>query len=188
MRNPLSTRHVGSGMVDPVQSIPSPPAPVAESLVADDYRAVFVQHRGPLLRFAYLMGCTPDEVDDAVADAFTRAFAPWRRGDVLDVGAYLRRALVNQLRDGARKRRTHDRWSASVPAALVRDAAGRGAAESAEQRLADLAAVVRALGTLSDELRVTVVLRYYDDLTEAQTRSGARHTRGHREVAHRPRP
>ena len=101
-------------MVDPVQSIPSPPAPVAESLVADDYRAVFVQHRGPLLRFAYLMGCTPDEVDDAVADAFTRTFAPWRRGDVLDVGAYLRRALVNQL-------------CAMVPASDAHTTAGRRA-------------------------------------------------------------
>ena len=34
----------------------------------DGYCAVFVRHRMPLVRFAYLMGCAPDQIDDAVAD------------------------------------------------------------------------------------------------------------------------
>ena len=142
--------------------------PVAAPLrSADDYRAVFLEHRSRLVRFAYLLGTDPALVDDVVADVFVRTFAPWRAGAVADVGAYLRRSVVNGVRDRARRRRTHDRWVATVPAALAR--ADGGDQPAADGRVAERARVVQALATLPDDQRVVVVLRYYDDLSEAAT-------------------
>jgi RNA polymerase sigma-70 factor (sigma-E family) len=147
-------------MVDSMETgLPSPV--VADGgRSADAYRPIFVAHHAPLVRFAYLLGCDPAQLEDVVADAFVDVYPRWQDGSVLDVGAYLRRSVVNQVRDRARRRRTRSRWEASVAHAVP--------AQSTEDT-GDRERIVRALSYLSDDLRATVVLRFFDDLTEAQT-------------------
>ena len=57
-------------------------------------------HR-PLARFAYLICGDADRAEDLVADAYARVWPRWRAGRVDDLGAYLRRTIVN---------RSHHHW------------------------------------------------------------------------------
>lgn len=128
----------------------------------DEYREIFLAERARLRRIAYLLGCPADRLDDVVADAFVRTFEPWRSGTVRDVGAYLRRAVVNEVRDGSRRERSRLRWSArqaSVPPLV----------DGSDAALADQDRVVAALRLLPAEQRVVLVLRFAEDLSEEQT-------------------
>ncbi len=127
-----------------------------------EYREGFLAERGRLRRLAYLLGCPVSLVDDVVADAFARAFEPWRLGSVRDVGAYLRRSVVNEVRDGSRRERSRLRWSARQPADTP-VVAGPDTSWQDHER------VVAALRLLTVEHRAVLVLRFGEDLSEEQT-------------------
>ena len=120
----------------------------------DDYAEVFARHHGRLLRVAELVAGDPQLAADAVAEAFARTYPHWRRGRVDDVGAYLRRAVLNEVQRTWRRRRT-------LPAPVRADAAG------ADEGVAERDRVWRALEQLSTRQRAAVVLRFYEDLSEA---------------------
>jgi RNA polymerase sigma-70 factor (sigma-E family) len=119
----------------------------------EEYAAVFARHQGRLLRVAELVAGDADIAADAVAEAFARTYPHWRRGRVDDIGAYLRRAVLNEIHRGWRRRRV------DVPPARTADGADDGVVERDR--------VLRALGVLSVRQRTAVVLRFYDDLSEA---------------------
>jgi RNA polymerase sigma-70 factor (sigma-E family) len=123
----------------------------------EEYAAVFARHQGRLLRVAELVAMDADVAADAVAEAFARTYPHWRKGRVDDVGAYLRRAVLNEVSRTWRKRRP-----VAMPAAVASDRADRGADDVVERDR-----VVRALTTLPLRQRAAIVLRYYDDLSEA---------------------
>lgn len=111
-----------------------------------------------LVRTAMLLGCRQAESEDVVQAALTRCYQNWakvRRAD--DRDAYVHRILVNTFIDATR-RRSHG----ELPVATPTDRAL--AATDHEVRLD----IERALGRLSPEQRMVVVLRYYLDLTERQ--------------------
>jgi RNA polymerase sigma-70 factor (sigma-E family) len=120
----------------------------------EEYAAVFARHQGRLLRVAELVAMDPDIAADAVAEAFARTYPHWRRGRIDDIGAYLRRAVVNEVSRTWRQRRP-----VAVPVSVVSDGADDGVVERDR--------VLRALTTLPFRQRAAVVLRYYDDLSEA---------------------
>jgi hypothetical protein len=74
---------------------------------------------------------------------------------VTEPGAYLRRALVNEINSGGRRRLLEAREERR------RSAAGRGLSE-VDERAADRDAVVRALRQLSPGHRTVLVLRYFE--------------------------
>jgi RNA polymerase sigma-70 factor (sigma-E family) len=134
----------------------------------DDARLTFEEfvlaRQAALFRAAYLLTGDRYHAEDLVQSSLERAYQHWRRIAAADnPDAYLRRIMVNLATDWWRSRRRAPERSLAeardIPSAQI------GQAESAEDR--DL--VVRALSTLPAGMRAVVVLRYYEDRSEAET-------------------
>jgi RNA polymerase sigma-70 factor (sigma-E family) len=120
----------------------------------------FVASRGRALwRSAWLLTGDDQRAEDLVQAALVKC---WRRWDriALDgsVEGYVRRAMVSTFTDWRRRR-----WTGEVPTAVMPD---RGAADPDVAMRHD---VLTALARLPRGQRAVIVLRFYDDLTEAQT-------------------
>ncbi|MFG1887132.1 SigE family RNA polymerase sigma factor [Micromonospora sp. NPDC049051] len=111
-----------------------------------------------LTRFAYLLTGDRHHAEDLVQVALARVAVRWERLD--DPGAYLRRVLYTQAASWWRWRRTRppERLGASLP-----DRAGP--VDDVDLRLA----LRSALARLTVRQRAVLVLRYYEDRTEADT-------------------
>ena len=114
-----------------------------------------------LLRLAYLLSGDQRVAEEAVAEALARVYGQWQRGKVADFGPYARRAVVNQLRGGFRRRILERREEAR------RRGDDRGG-RALDDQVADREALKAALLRLPPRQRAAVVLRYYEDLSEAQ--------------------
>lgn len=128
----------------------------------DAFGLVFRAQHDAALRLAFLLCGDRDRSEEAVAEAFAKMWPHWERGSVRDDRAYLRRAVVNELRSRARRRVLEDRE------AERRTALGRGD-RLAEDASAERQALLAALGGLPARQRAVIVLRFYEDLTEAAT-------------------
>ena len=115
-----------------------------------------------LLRTAYLLTGDWHRAQDLVQTSLERCWPRWRRVRAGgDPDAYVRRAMLNTFRSDARRR-----WRGEVPTGEPPEHAQVGDAHAVvELRHALLAAV---LG-LPPRQRSVLVLRFFDDLTEAQT-------------------
>lgn len=133
--------------------------------LARDERAfarVFHEEHDRAMRLACLLANDRDVAEDAVAEAFARTFERWRAGKIDRVGPYLRQAVVNQVknqrRSAARLRRHEERKRAD----------DRGQAATAEH-VAARETVEDLLDRLPYRQRAAIVLRYYEELSEAET-------------------
>jgi RNA polymerase sigma-70 factor (sigma-E family) len=136
-------------------------APAA--LAADDrderIKALFEEHYAGLCRLAYLITGDEAQAEELVMDAFMRTFAGWRRIRDLDrADAYLRRTVVNLSRSRLRRLRTKERSLDFVPTPTASDPD-------------DARVVWDAVRSLPTRQRAAVVLRYYEDLPEAEIAS-----------------
>jgi RNA polymerase sigma-70 factor (sigma-E family) len=145
-----------------------------------DLADLFRQHHQRLLRIAFLLSGDDRVAEDLVADAFAKAYRHLARGRVDDPGAYLRRAVVNgwkrqlgrRIRDRERARSLRVGWDHAF-----------------EDTSVERERILAALATLSARQRSVVVLRFLDDLSEAETAStlgispGAVKTHSHRGLA-----
>jgi len=128
-------------------------------------RAVAVEHllaaRGPHLMQAAiaLAGSRPDG-EDLLQTALERLLRNYRRVES-DAEGYLRRTLYNLAADGWRRRGVARRWE-PVVAASERRADGTDAVDIRD-------ALVRLLMQLPPRQRVVIVLRYWEQLSEAET-------------------
>lgn len=125
-----------------------------------DFADVFATHARDAVRLATLLTGDPHRAEDLVSEAFARVYVRWRRGGVMDPGAYLRRAVVNQVRYSAR-RRFLERREASR-----RHGDQRGP-RAHDDDIAERDEVDRLLAVLSERQRTAIVLRYWEDLPEA---------------------
>jgi RNA polymerase sigma-70 factor (sigma-E family) len=121
-----------------------------------------------LLRTAYLMAWDLAEAEDLVQEALLRVARRWHRVRAMDhPAAYARRILVNLAIDNA-KQRARRQGELVIPAgAAVRDQADR----RAERDLGAVdtqAELLEVLGSLPARQRTVIVLRYWEDLPEAQ--------------------
>ena len=120
--------------------------------------AGFVRANTPaLLRTAYLLTGDHHDAEDLLQQSLVKAVGAWKRieGDPVP---YVRTILVRQNVSRWRRRRWRELTTGAPPERQVLD-------EGAEDRVA----LHRALGVLAPRQRAVVVLRYYEDLTEAQT-------------------
>lgn len=124
------------------------------------FATVFNAHHREAVRLAYLLVGDAHQAEDVVADAFAKVFVRWRRGGIRDVGAYVRRAVVNEANSKLRRRYLERRH------ADRRDGDDRGV-RRIDEDTADRDAVWRALAQLPPRQRAAVVLRYHQDLSEA---------------------
>ncbi|MFI9028860.1 SigE family RNA polymerase sigma factor [Streptomyces sp. NPDC053560] len=127
--------------------------------------AAYVRDRGPaLLRAARSLSANPNDAEDLLQTALAKTFVAWERiEDHRALDGYVRRALVNTRTSQWRKRKIEEYACDELPEpGLV------PSADPAERQvLRD--AMWRAVLRLPDRQRAMVVLRYYEDLSEAQT-------------------
>ncbi|MFF3055048.1 SigE family RNA polymerase sigma factor [Streptomyces sp. NPDC057909] len=125
----------------------------------------FVRARGPvLLRTARSLTANPSDAEDLLQTALTKTYVAWERiEDHRALDGYVRRALLNTRTSQWRKRKVDEFACDELP-----EQEASPAPDPAEQQsLHD--AMWRAVLKLPDRQRAMVVLRYYEDLSEAQT-------------------
>jgi RNA polymerase sigma-70 factor (sigma-E family) len=126
----------------------------------------YVRARQPvLLRTARSLTANPSDAEDLLQTALTKTYVAWERiEDHRALDGYVRRALLNTRTSQWRKRKvdefTTDELPEPEPVPGDADPADR-------QALHD--AMWRAIMKLPARQRAMVVLRYYEDLSEAQT-------------------
>lgn len=123
---------------------------------------VFERHHRRAVRLAWVLTGTREAAEDVAAEAFAKVWVQWERGRVVDVGPYLRRAVVNQVHSRGR------RWLLEVREAQRRHGDDRGVRLLADD-VAEHDEVWAALARLPEGQRQAIVLRYYEDLSEADT-------------------
>jgi len=125
----------------------------------------YVRTRGPvLLRTARSLTANPCDAEDLLQTALTKTYLAWERiEDHRALDGYVRRALVNTRTSQWRKRRVDEYACEELP-----EPEPVPTPDPAEQQ-AVRDAVWRAVLNLPDRQRAMVVLRYYEDLSEAQT-------------------
>jgi RNA polymerase sigma-70 factor (sigma-E family) len=99
--------------------------------------------------------------EDLVQTALMRCYPKWRQIAKGDSDAYVRRAIFTTYVSWWRRRWRGERSTAEVP---ERVSPSDGYSDVDQRRL-----VMTALAALPARQRAVVVLRFYEDLTEAQT-------------------
>ncbi len=136
------------------------------------FEALYADEVDAMARLAYLMVGSAEQAEELVHDAFARLYERW--GQVDNPGGYLRTCVVNGCRDSLRRRRVERRPQPP----------GSPSAELGADHLAD------ALADLPYRQRAAIVLRYYEDRSEADiadllgVRPGTVKSLLHRGLAH----
>jgi RNA polymerase sigma-70 factor (sigma-E family) len=148
--------------VEPVVTEPRDELAAADIIGSDngeDFSAFALSRWPGLVRLAF--GLTGDRwtAEDIAQTALARAYVAWRRvSKADDPDAYLRRILVNASNRRFRRRRVTEQPGDLPEVAL------EGPADLVGER----AALLAALRQLPPRQRAVIVLRYWDDLTDAQ--------------------
>jgi RNA polymerase sigma-70 factor (sigma-E family) len=130
---------------------------------ADSLTLLYTAHYRGLVRLAAYLTNDRDAAEEIVQDAYVKVLGRWGGLRDLDKGeAYLRQTVVNLSRSRLRHRSVVERHA---PAPMPDTAS----AESGALTQLDRSAVVRALHDLPRRQREALVLRFYADLSEAQT-------------------
>lgn len=121
----------------------------------------YVSARGrALLRTAYLLTGNVADAEDLVQAALAKTFLAWDRiEDRAAVDGYVRRAMVNTQISWWRRRRVEEYPTDEIPDQAVADHA---VSSDLQETLR------RAIDRLPQRMRAAVVLRYYEDMTEAE--------------------
>jgi RNA polymerase sigma-70 factor (sigma-E family) len=127
-----------------------------------DFAAYLAARQASLLRTAYLLTGNRYDAEDLTQTAFAKLYLSWDKvRDQGSIDGYVRRILVNEhnsLWRRAWKRREHPQDHTTFQTAVQDEYdEGRGSA------LWDL------VQTLPRKARAVVVLRYYEEMTEAET-------------------
>jgi RNA polymerase sigma-70 factor (sigma-E family) len=114
-----------------------------------------------LHRTAYLLVGDWAAAEDLVQTALMKTYLAWRRlGGITAVEPYTRRVLINTATSGWRRH-----WRGERPTAELPDMPGADRSEEWAER----DRVWQVVRTLPARQRAILVLRFYEDLTEAET-------------------
>jgi RNA polymerase sigma-70 factor (sigma-E family) len=130
----------------------------------DQLSALYVVHYKQLVRLAALLLDETAACEDVAQEAYVKLAASGRLERLRDPDAalaYLRTTVLNLARSSLRRRLV-----AAKHAPMVH---GRDYIDDGVTQVVDRTAIVRAMRTLPRRMREAVALRYYADLTEAQT-------------------
>ncbi|MCW2614240.1 MAG: polymerase, sigma-24 subunit, subfamily [Frankiales bacterium] len=132
----------------------------------EDFRTWVAARSPALLRTAYLLTGSRPDAQDLLQTALAKTYLSWDRiRDREALDGYVRRVMVNTQTSFWRRRKVDEVTTDDVP-----DRPGRGVAQS--DFVDDISphdALWTALSSLPRRQRATVVLRYYEDLSEAET-------------------
>ena len=133
-----------------------------------DFEQFVTASSDALLRTAYLVVWDPVEAEDLVQECLLAVARRWPRVRRMDhPHAYARRVLVNLALDGAKRRTRHRQELVGDDTATLAEVPD----ESSARRLHAVgvrAELIEGLGTLPPRQRAVLVLRYFEDLSEAQ--------------------
>jgi RNA polymerase sigma-70 factor (sigma-E family) len=167
----METRANGAPSAKPANSghgaVPGPAggdsAPPARPADDRGFREYVTSRSRSLLRTAYVLTGNRADAEDLVQAALAKTFLAWDR--IEDSGAldgYVRKAMVNTHISWWRRRRLDEYPTDEVPDRAVVDDAG----DAGDSDLQDT--LRRAIDRLPQRMRAAVVLRYYEDMTEAE--------------------
>ena len=120
-----------------------------------DFEEFVVARRDALLRTAYLLTGDHHDAEDLVQSALIKVVPKWSRINDRPE-PYVRKVLARESVSRWRRRRWREVTTAVVP-------------ETTHHDRADRIALLEDLRGLSPRQRAVLVLRYFDDLTEADT-------------------
>lgn len=121
----------------------------------DSFEAFVVARRHALLRTAYLLTGNHHDAEDLVQSALVKVVPKWSR--IQDrPEPYVRQVLARESVNRWRRRRWREVPTDAVPEVVHHDSTDR-------------IALLEDLRRLSPRQRAVLVLRYFDDLTEADT-------------------
>ncbi|MEA2516898.1 MAG: hypothetical protein QOG16_736 [Actinomycetota bacterium] len=123
----------------------------------EEFRDFFAAEAEPLRRFATFLTGDSHQAADLAQEALVRTYRHWKRIEGDEAGPYARRILVNLVRSEHRKvlvRRKHDR-ATDQPTV------------NHSERVDEWLRVSKALEVLPPMRRAAVVLRFYEDMSEA---------------------
>ncbi|WMF04598.1 SigE family RNA polymerase sigma factor [Micromonospora robiginosa] len=127
----------------------------------EEFREFVAARSGALLRTAYLLAGDWATAEDLLQTALTKTYLAWKRlGGIDAIEPYARRVLVNTSTSWWRRR-----WHGERPTEVLPERAG---VDEIEQQL-DRDALWRHLQALPARQRAVLVLRFYEDMSEAQT-------------------
>ncbi|MGI5213265.1 SigE family RNA polymerase sigma factor [Plantactinospora sp. CA-290183] len=129
--------------------------------VEDEFREFVAARSAALLRTAYLLAGDWATAEDLLQTALTKTYLAWKRlGEIEAVEPYARRVLINTATSWWRRR-----WHGERPTEVLPE---RAAPDQIEEQL-ERDRLWRHVRTLPVRQRAVLVLRFYEDLTEAQT-------------------
>jgi RNA polymerase sigma-70 factor (sigma-E family) len=126
----------------------------------DPLRRAFDAHYERLVRLAFLLSRNQDDAEDIVQEAFVRSARRLASLSEVEWGSYLRKAVVNQWKSTLRRLRVR----------TAKDLRVWSTAEAGIQPEPDRQTFLwHLVMKLPPRQRATIVLRYYEDLSEAET-------------------
>lgn len=127
----------------------------------EEFREFVAARSGALLRTAYLLAGDWATAEDLLQTSLTKTYLAWKRlGEIEAVEPYTRRVLVNTATSWWRRR-----WHGEKPTEVLPEQPGPDRHEEAVER----DALWQHVRTLPTRQRAVLVLRFYEDLSEAQT-------------------
>ncbi|MET8251458.1 SigE family RNA polymerase sigma factor [Micromonospora sp. NPDC005197] len=127
----------------------------------EEFREFVAARSAALLRTAYLLAGDWATAEDLLQTALTKTYLAWKRlGGIEAVEPYARRVMVNTSTSWWRRR-----WHGERPTEVLPERPG---VDEIEQQL-DRDLLWRHLRELPNRQRAVLVLRYYEDMSEAQT-------------------
>lgn len=134
---------------------------MGEQPMEDDFRDFVTARSAALLRTAYLLAGDWATAEDLLQTALTKTYLAWKRlGQIEAVEPYARRVLVNTATSWWRRR-----WHGERPTEFLPE---RAAPDRLEEQL-ERDALWRHVKALPARQRAVLVLRFYEDMSEAQT-------------------
>ena len=124
----------------------------------EEFRAFYFAQAARLKGIALLMVGDPGRAEELAQEALLRAYRAWPRIRREDPGPYVRTALVNLCRNEYRRRLLERRHQ---PEPSATDA-------SHDTKVAEAMRIADALRALPPVRKAVIVLRYYEDLPEAE--------------------
>jgi RNA polymerase sigma-70 factor (sigma-E family) len=125
-----------------------------------DFREFVRSRRRALLRSAYLLTGNLADAEDLVQSALAKTYQAWNRiEDRKALDGYVRRAIVNTHISWWRRRRVDEYPTDEIPDKPVADTSDSSELHDSLQR---------AIDRLPQRMRAAVVLRYFEDMSEAE--------------------
>jgi RNA polymerase sigma-70 factor, ECF subfamily len=127
----------------------------------DEFREFVTARSAALLRTAYLLAGDWATAEDLLQTALTKTYLAWKRlGQIDAVEPYARRVLVNTATSWWRRR-----WHGERPTEVLPE---RAAVDRLDEQL-DRDVLWKHVKALPTRQRAVLVLRFYEDMSEAQT-------------------